>query len=133
MVAEGGFAHITVSSDDEDDFVIQAGVQSGFASDAREGGGEGPVSHSAPTASTADEPQPEPATVVESEPAPERADAAPEGQGASGVRGASADRGYRETTLEDLESAPMSSMQKGVIVAAVLAIAAFVLWYMVLR
>lgn len=40
---------------------------------------------------------------------------------------------YRETTLADLESSGISSMQMIIIAVAVVAVAAFVVWYVLLR
>ncbi len=92
MTDATGFTHITVSTDDDDDVVIQAGI----ADDPAE-------------APAVPEPAPTPA------PAPRP------------------DDGYRETTLEDIQSAPMSSTQKVVIVVALLGIIAFAAWYFLAR
>lgn len=136
MAAEGKFAHISVSSDDEDDFVIQAGAPAA-AFEVR-GDGEDDAGSDRTSAASAEVP----AASAESGRGSgavrdsasvcaggEFAETRSSSQGSAG----SSDRAYRETTLEDLESAPMSTMQKGVIIAAVLAIVAFVVWYVVLR
>lgn len=139
MAAEGKFAHISVSSDDEDDFVIQAGAPAA-AFEVR-GDGEDDAGSDRTSAASAEVP----AASAESGRGSgavrdsasvcaggEFAETRSPSQGSAGSAGSS-DRAYRETTLEDLESAPMSTMQKGVIIAAVLAIVAFVVWYVVLR
>lgn len=139
MAAEGKFAHISVSSDDEDDFVIQTGVPA-TASEVWDDG-EGDAGSDRAYAASVEVPaapaQSGCVSEVVRDPASlcaggEFAEAKSSSPGSAGSAG-SADRSYRETTLEDLESTPMSTMQKGVIVAAVLAIVAFVVWYVVLR
>ena len=132
MAEPAGFSHITVNADDDDDVVIQAGIvedATGLACEPtdgpkpRPGTSAGPATGPAPTdgASTDPEPADEPDSdpVDGAQPAP----AAPEP-----VRPA-ADDGYRATTLADVEGSSMSRTQKAVIVVAVLAIVAFVLWY----
>jgi hypothetical protein len=37
---------------------------------------------------------------------------------------------YHETTLEDIEASKMSSMQKAVIIVAVIAVVAFLIWFL---
>lgn len=142
MAAEGKFAHISVSSDDEDDFVIQAGAPAAD-SEVRDDG-EGDAGSDRAHAASAEvlaapaesargsEAVRDSASVRAGGEFAETKSSSPGSAGSAGSVG-SADRSYRETTLEDLESAPMSTMQKGVIVAAVLAIVAFVVWYVVLR
>ena len=113
MADEPRFTHITVSVDDDDDFVIQAGSASV------------PVEPVAPAEELA--PAEEHARAAE-EPASAKEPAPASAPVSAGKRRSDA-QGYRETTLEDLEAAKMSSMQKGVIVAAIVAIVAFVMWY----
>lgn len=91
---ETKFSHITVTSDDEDDVVIHAGLRS--------------TTPPAPAVAT---PEPEAAPVLE--PAPEPP--APEARRKDD---------YRETTAEDLESEPMSLMQKALIAIAVVLVVA---------
>lgn len=133
MAPDGKFAHISVSSDDEDDFVIHAGARAEqrFASaepafdpaleqvDSQPGTGEG-----ACVPSEQKESAPETAQ-------PRVSDDRPAGGGPAAPRAQKG--GYRETTLEDLEGGSMSSLQKGVVVAAIAGILAFVLWYVVLH
>ena len=40
---------------------------------------------------------------------------------------------YQATTLEDLERTRMSSMQKAIIALAIVAVLAFIIWYVLLR
>lgn len=105
---ETKFSHITVTSDDEDEFVIQAGARTG-----------------SPSRDAAPEPSTVPDEALEREtPAP--APSEPSSR-------ASSDDEYHQTTLEDLETTPMSTTQKVVIVAALLLIAGFVVYYLFLR
>lgn len=101
------FSHITVTADDDDDVVIQAGV-------VEEPAAEEPVDE--PAAEEADDAVAEAVeeAAVEKEGAGETADAA----------------SYHETTLDDLEATKMSTTQKVIIVVAVLGIVAFAAWYL---
>lgn len=120
MADTTGFSHITVSTDDDDDVVIQAGIADGaFEESGAEEAGEGPAEA--------------PADEDGSRPGIAGPDAAPEPAAAEEARRAPADDGYRETTLEDIEGAKMSTTQKAVIVVALLGIAAFVAWYLFAR
>lgn len=129
MASDGKFAHISVSSDDEDDFVIHAGVRAGQSSASARPAPD-PASERAGGRSGANEepcakgPEPEASQLREPDGCPAGKEPA-----ASRVQ----KDGYRETTLEDLEGGSMSSLQKGVIIAAIVGILAFVLWYVVLR
>lgn len=127
MADEKAFSHITVSTDDEDDLVIQAGARA--------------TSRSAPAAS---EPSPAEAPSVTvpveatapatSEPVAEGASEAEQGDAreaeaddvapASGVTG-------REDELKDLESTPMSPVQKAVLAVALLFVVGFAIYYVV--
>lgn len=40
---------------------------------------------------------------------------------------------YKETTLEDLQRTPVSGMQKAIIALAIVAVVAFIIWYVLLR
>lgn len=110
---ETKFSHITVTPDDEDEFVIQAGTRTGSPScDVA------PEPSAVPDEALAHEaPEPEVPAPASDEPAPR----------------ASSDDKYHQTTLEDLETTPMSTTQKVVIAAAVLLIAGFVAYYLFLR
>ena len=105
-----GFSHITVTADEDEDIVIQAGVVD--EPSAKEPSVSAPTPEAAPAADGG----------------AEAADIAPEPP--ARPRPAAPDDGYRETTLEDIESAKMSGTQKAVILVAMLGIAAFVLWYL---
>ncbi|MCI8468403.1 MAG: SURF2 Surfeit locus protein 2 [Eggerthellaceae bacterium] len=106
MAHADGFSHIKVSAGD-DDVVIQAG-----AVPAPEPPAPAASPREEPPAQ-ADSESPEPPAPAD--PAPARADA------------------YRETSLEDLESSKMSTMQKVVIAVAVVAVIAFIAWYCLMR
>lgn len=121
MAESTGFTHITVTPDEDDDIVIQAGIVAeepvgdeapadGMAAAPAEGG---PVS---------EEVVPEPLRETAKEPAP-----------APVPRPSKSDDGYRETSFEDLQGMGMTTTQKVVIIAAVLGIVAFVAWYLFAR
>lgn len=124
MAETKGFSHITVTSDDDDDVIIQAGiVEEAPADDGEtvfEAAGEDEEAR-AVEAVEGDE-------VVAIEPAPEPAVAPEPKAPATSAKPAKGD-GYRETTLEDIQSSKMSSAQKVVIVVAIVGILAFVAWY----
>lgn len=124
MANEHGFSHITVSADDDDDIVIQAGAVEAPGAVQVEEVDEAETVAVAPEPEEPAEPaEPEPVSELEppaelEEPARRAAPAAPPADG------------YRETTLEDIESSKMTTAQKAVIVVALLGIAAFVLWFL---
>ena len=97
------FSHITVTPDDEDDVVIQAGARPARTAAPT------PVPAPAPTAPSADE-----AVEEREEPSAE-------------------DEGYQGTTLDDLEAAPMPIAQKIVLALGAVAVIAVVAWYLFLR
>ena len=104
------FSHITVNANDDDDVVIQAGARP-----AR------PAADPAPHV-------PEAAPASEVPAAPERSAPAPaDAATASRPRDK---KGYRPTTADDLKAEPMSTMQKAIIVLALVGIAAFVAYYL---
>lgn len=112
---EKAFSHITVSTDDDDDVVIQAGARA--------------VSRPA-----APEPAPEPACAPDAEePASDGAadEAAPGNPSASrsdeGAR--SSEDAFHEQRLEDLSGAPMPKAQKAVLATALLLIVGFAAYY----
>ena len=104
MAEVSGFKHISVSADSDDDVVIWAGAGTVGAS------AEAPDSVQFNQASQ-----------------PAQAPAPVERTVQSGVK----DRGYRETTLDDLKSEPMSKTQKIIIACAIAAVAAAVVYYFV--
>mgnify|MGYP004472307175 CR=1 FL=1 len=126
VVAEvSGFKHISVSADSDDDVVIWAGT------DAEGASLEVPDSVQIQNAGTegASAEAPDSAQINE---APDSAKPAPAPTPVkrtvqSGVK----DRGYRETTLDDLKSEPMSKTQKIIIACAIAAVAAAVVYYFV--
>lgn len=106
------FSHITVNADDDDDFVIQAGVRpSVHASESVQAYGATPSEPSFAVGLSTEDEREAPAT--------------------DDVRSSSADskKGYRETTAEDLEVEPMPAMQKIIIAVALLAIVGFIAYY----
>lgn len=108
VVAEvSGFKHISVSADSDDDVVIWAGAGTEGAS------AEAPDSAQINEAPDSAKPAPAPTPVKRTV--------------QSGVK----DRGYRETTLDDLKSEPMSKTQKIIIACAIAAVAAAVVYYFV--
>ena len=125
------FSHISVASDDEDDVVIEAGAPRSRSygegeSASQPSGDEAAASEVATGAAEAgggegsSEPSPQACA-----PASERAAKA----GKPAKASASTRKGYEETTLEDLESTKMSSMQKGIIAVALIGIVAFIVYY----
>lgn len=125
-----GFTHITVSADDDDDVVIQAGIADGPAEAGEDAEGAEAADEAADASDVPEEAadleadgETDAAAESEAEPAPAPKAAAPR-----------AERdGYRETTLDDLAEGKMSTTQKAVIVVALLGIAAFVAWYLLAR
>lgn len=110
---EPKFSHITVTPDDEDDVVIQAGARPTRPAD------------------------PAPASPCEEEPAPEPEPAAANGsstdEDARPKREKAGNEGYRETTMDDLKAAPMPLAQKVVLALAAVGVVAIVAWYLFLR
>ena len=122
-MADSEFKHIAVTAAEEDDFVIRAGVVD-RTDDAL------PVE---PDAALEPQSEPTPESVSEPEPTPEpQPEPARKAAQASPARKPSAkkDDGYRETTLEDLESTKMPLAQKVVIAAAIVCIIGAVIYYL---
>lgn len=119
------FSHITVTADDDDDVVIQAG--------AVDAAGDAEAEVDKTVVEDADgAPEAFAEGVVESDSAPDAPEAADaEAHPASQAR--ANDAGYHETTLDDLESTKMSTTQKVIIVLAVLGVIAFAAWYLLAR
>ncbi len=126
MADTPGFTHITVSADDDDDVVIQAGIADGPAEAAE---GAEAADEAADAADAPEEAEPASDVPEEAEPEPK---AEPEAEPEPAAPRAERD-GYRETTLDDLAEGKMSTTQKAVIVVALLGIAAFVAWYLLAR
>lgn len=112
MAEVSGFKHISVSTDSDDDVVICAGA------DAERTSSE--VRDSVQFIKSASSEVPDSAKPAPA-PAPVKCTAQ------SGVK----DQGYRETTLDDLKSEPMSKTQKIIIACAIAAVAAAVVYYFV--
>ena len=127
-MSDQGFKHITVTTPDEDDFVIQAGIV----------GKDEPANEEPPIAEAAREPAREPAgkpaepQEAQSRPTqPEQpADETrrPDAEPARRKTPQKADA-YRQTTLEDLESGTMPLAQRIVIIAAIVCIIGAVVYY----
>ena len=111
------FSHITVTPDDEDDVVIQAGARPARTAAPT------PVPAPAPTAPSADDAVVEPDDAASGEP-----EAVEEREEPSAE-----DEGYQGTTLDDLEAAPMPNAQKIVLALGAVAVIAVVAWYLFLR
>ncbi len=110
------FSHITVTADDDDDVVIQAGVV------------EEPVVEEPVEEAPREEPVDEPAAEEADDAVAEAVEGPPWKRR---VRRETADAAsYHETTLDDLEATKMSTTQKVIIVVAVLGIVAFAAWYL---
>ena len=124
------FSHISVASDDEDDVVIEAGAPRsrsyGEGEPAAQPAGDEATSAANKTAAAGGGEGPSESPSRASTPAPERAVKADK---PARRASAPARKGYEETTLEDLESTKMSSMQKGIIAVALIGIAAFIVYY----
>ena len=118
------FSHITVTPDDEDDVVIQAGARP--ARTAAPTAAPTPVPAPAPTAPGADDAVVEPDDAATEE--PEAVEAVEEREEPSAE-----DEGYQGTTLDDLEAAPMPIAQKIVLALGAVAVIAVVAWYLFLR
>ncbi len=119
MTEGNGFKHISVTSEDEDDVVIHAGIVQPH-DEVDDGGAMGAAAQQ-DAGELTEGPQ------LAADDAASRANAQTEQKRAANP---SPSQGYRETTLEDLAPTPMSSMQKGIIVFAVVAIAVAVVYYM---
>ncbi|RDB60395.1 SURF2 Surfeit locus protein 2 [Gordonibacter sp. 28C] len=117
MADEKAFSHITVSADDEDDIVIQAGART-------------EPSGAVPEPVTAVD-EPEVPIAEPDEPLPAEDAAAGDAPDAGGQDDARPERegSYREQQLEDLASAPMPAAQKAVLAVALLLIVGFAVYY----
>ena len=116
MADDKTFSHITISADDEDDFVIQAGARA-----------VRPASATRPTA----EKVPPERSSARDKPAQGRAAT---GSSSEVEESATADKDtYQETTLEDLKGTSMPAMQKVILVVALLLVVGFVAYYLFLR
>ncbi len=137
MADDKAFSHITVSADDEDDFVIHAGVRPGAKAAQQQETLASPVVESSKPAPAQD---PSLEEALRSEPAAEASVSvepssteAAQGDARSARRKSSEGEAYRETQLEDLKGAPMPTAQKVVIIVAALAVIGFIVYYAFLR
>ncbi len=122
MAGQTDFKHITVNPAEADDVVIHAG-----APVPRD---EGADAH----AEAAPQAQARPAldaAAADAVPAPQAAAASPDAGTSNASPAPKRQDAYRQTTLEDIQSFKMSKTQIAVIVVALAAIAAFVVWYLV--
>lgn len=138
MAEVNGFKHISVSTDSDDDVVIWAGTEQASAEacdsarDFNAAGAEGASSEVPDSAQINKGALGDRCDNVQLDEAPDSAKPAPalapvKRTAQSGVK----DRGYRETTLDDLKSEPMSKIQKIIIACAIAAVAAAVVYYFV--
>ena len=129
MAEVSGFKHISVSADSEDDVVIWAGTEQASAEacdSARAFNVAGAERTSSEVRDSVQINQGASSEVPDSaKPAPAPAPVKRTAQ--SGVK----DQGYRETTLDDLKSEPMSKTQKIIIACAIAAVAAAIVYYFV--
>ena len=116
MADENAFSHITVSTDDDDDVVIQAGARAVSRPAALE---PAPEPDCAP-----DSEEPASAGAVADEAAPGNPSASRSDEEARSLEDDS-----REQRLEDLAGAPMPKAQKAVLATALLLIVGFAAYY----
>lgn len=128
MAENSGFKHIALASDDEDDFVIRAGTRKAVT-DADDADVAVPVAipAEASAAPVCD------AGTDESAPRADAADSAAESTVQSRDRKhasvSAKSQDYRATTLEDLSSESMPRLQKGILIIALIAVAAAIVYY----
>lgn len=135
MAEVSGFKHISVSADSDDDVVICAGASTERTSVEVRDSAQINQGASSEAPDSAQFIKPASAEVLDSaqiKEAPDSAKPAPaptpvKSTAQSGVK----DQGYRETTLDDLKSEPMSKTQKVIIACAIAAVAAAVVYYFV--
>lgn len=115
-VDDSKFSHITVTADDEDDVVIEAGARTSRpAEPAQERLERSPAV------------EPDEARIPVSD--------AAKGKKAEGAASAhkKEDEGFRETTIDDLKSEPMPFAQKIVLAFAAIGVLAIVAWCLFMR
>ena len=120
MAEVSSFKHISVSTDSEDDVVIWAGAGAGAEGASSEAPDSAQTNQGA-SLEVPDSVQFNQASQPAQAPAPVERTAQPVAK----------DLGYRETTLDDLKSEPMSKTQKIIIACAIAAVAAAVVYYFV--
>lgn len=128
MTDEKTFSHITVSADDDDDFVIQAGRRrSPQAQEPRAAVSTKKTVEESETLSDQDRSDSSTQKMVD-----ERVES-PEIVPEKASQATSKEDGYRATQLEDLKGAPMPTAQKVVIAVAALLVVGFAVYYIFLR
>lgn len=110
MAGQTDFKHITVNPAEPDDIVIHAGAPRGDSQPSGEGSAEDVTAH------TLDHPSSESLS---------------DGASTPPTSSSQASSAYRATTLEDIQGFKMSKTQIAVIIIALAAIVAFVVWYLV--
>lgn len=122
MAEVSGFKHISVSADSDDDVVIWAGAE-GASSEVPDSAqiNKGASAEAPDSTQTNQGALKESSDSAKPAPAPVERTAQP----------AAKNQGYRETTLDDLKSEPMSKTQKIIIACAIAAVAAAVVYYFV--
>ena len=121
MAEVSGFKHISVSADSDDEGVIWAGTEQASAEACDSARTFNVASAEGASSEVPDSVQFNQASQPAQAPAPVERTAQPVAK----------DLGYRETTLDDLKSEPMSKTQKIIIACAVAAVAAAVVYYFV--
>lgn len=129
MADDKVFSHITVSAEDEDDFVIQAGAPAGANAASRKKEATKPPFEEH---TVAEGKQGRPSE-VEFGGEPHKAHAASAAPGSARSMPSKPHDPYRETKLEDLQNTSMPTMQKVVLVAALLLVLGFIVYYIFLR
>lgn len=107
MNEQNGFNHIKITPPEEEDIVIQAGSSGSIDASERESVSNGVVGSDVDVEARSDD---------ESKAEDHR------------VSPRKANDRYKETTLDDIESSKMSTTQKAIIVIAILAVLAFVVY-----
>lgn len=126
MTEEVKFSRIAVTADDEDDFVIEAGIPNTQTSPKQDVSSK---SESVLEASTSVSSVPTNSNSF-SDLQAEKQTAFTAEENATNSKRPSA---HHETTLADLEATKMSAVQKSIIIVALLAILAFAAYYVFLR
>lgn len=124
MAGQTDFKHITVNPAEADDVVIHAGAPVPRDEGADAHTEAAPQAQARPALYAG-------AASADAVPAPQAAAASPDAGASNASPAPKRQDAYRQTTLEDIQSFKMSKTQVAVIVVALAAIAAFVVWYLV--
>ena len=122
MAGQNDFKHITVNSAGDDDVVIYVGAPVA-PSDADENGADIEVDVAEMTGDNESD-RSSISSKATSKSEPDKSDKANIAKGPAGSS-------YHETTLEDIESSKMPKTQIVVVTLCVIAIVAFILWYVI--